>query len=1154
MGHPTSDTIIMTPDPAPQQKSPTRIIVPAIILVAIVLLTIALLWRGSSPKSDVAKNDKNAASSGRLGGVAFSSDDSQNIANDAVAPQEQPGESAEGNNESAEADPNLTVTKGIVVDRDDRPIGGVDLLAYSTTPNLGESITGEQPFKAKSQPNGKFVFRKIPKSPPRLLRITTPFGGDWSIEKVVDARPGDSDVKVVVVPTFSSGRVAGKIVDGVNGPGVPDFEVQLQDIVGKAGIMTIISDASGAFEFKNLRTGAFRFVSPSLESGKSLREILDPMNPENVGSAASLGVVPISEQMPYGERILVLGGALRLSGRVVDDINNQGVGGVSLSGIEGTGDGENISEMGLVTVTAADGSFTFENCAAALRPGLEDSTPMMGLLLKGDRHILINGSGGGDESFAEPDRQVYWVALKAASDSVIEGIEIRVNAAAKLDGVVSYKDGRPYEGAQIFATRMPSVMLQSPSLIQSQMVTGTDGRFSLNVSPFRTLFAGARTKEGGIFFSEAVAVGPAGAQTKIIIEDDQPVDGLVLDQGGNPVEGAEVALSLLGGELISQIVTSAEGRFTFKRPGGSRSVVRAVKEGFFPSETMEANRYESGVPIILVLSEPAQLRGRVVDEGGIPVQGANLALFGDGSADLQAVIPPTGPDGVFEIGPLRKDKSYSALVAKGNIDVAAYGLVAGGEEKTIVLKLDIVLNCKISATNALGEPVTKYSVALRTAQVFDVDRNPSGSGPWFVSDESGVLELKLAPNTDFFFEVSAEGLGSTTSHMLLWDYASNEMNVNQLVFEFPVVIGSQQSVSGRVVSQSDPSKGVAGLSVRLTPLSENLGQAPAPVTTGADGTFAFAPAMTGGYRFILEGSNRTPLDAPFSFTNAEQAALGDITYYGLGNLSARVLNGDGSPASGVWVELSSNGAGVGFAPNQQTDGEGKVAWNQLAEGQYTLRLPTQNRSTPVDVMPDQDASIEIALGNYSATVNVLYRGAPIQNAPVFLEPSGGGAMISALTNASGSAILSGLSAGEYTVRTTWPNGFFVAQGIYSNPFGPPNQSLSLQGNPEDSQPTLTFVMPSGMLAGAVTEEYIPAPDNLGPVLELYLNGDRSKRLLTRPDVLGFFFLPGLPPGNFQLEFTSDQSNSVYTYSLNDGQEITDLVLPQSSQQAQPQSP
>jgi len=1144
----------MTPDSSPQPQSLKKIILPAIALAAILLLALPFFRGGDSPEVKITQQDDKSGSSGRSGGVGFSSGGGENPSDDSgkgSQPGVDPNESAE---DAPETDPNLTFTKGIVVDRSDKPIGGVELLAFPTTPNLGNTTTSEEPFKAKSRPNGTFTFRKVPKSPPRVLRITTAFGGDWSIEKVVEARPGDVDVKVVVVPTFSSGRIYGRVVDGENGPGVPDIEVRLQDLVGKAGTLTIISDASGAFEFKNLRTGAFRFLSPTPESGKSLRDILDPMNPENMGSAASLGVVPISEQIPSGERILVLGGSLKVSGKVVDDMNDQGVGGVTLEVVEGTGDGENIIQTGIVSTSAGDGTFTFENCAAAIRPGFEGSTPMVGLMIKGEAHILVTASGGASASMFDAEYQVYWLSLSNEADAEVKDVELRVNRAVKLDGIVSYRDGRPYEGAEVFSTRAPSVILQSPSLIRPQMVTLADGKFSMTVSPYMTSYAGARTSEGGIFFSEAVPIGGAGAQTKIIIDDDQPVDGLVLDQGGEPVEGAEVSLTIMGGERISQITSNAEGRFTFKRPGGSRTVVQAIKEGFFPSEIMEANRYESGVPIILVLAEPANLRGRVVDEGGLPVQGAELGLFGDGSSDFDGRIPPTGPDGVFEFGPLRKGKSYSALVAKGNIDVAAYGLVAGGEEKTIVLKLEIVLNCKIIAKNALGEPVPVYSVIFHPAQVFPVDRNPSGSGPWFANDESGVLELKLAPNTDFFFEVTAEGIGSTTSHMMMWDYAASQPNVNQLVFEFPVVIGSQQNVSGRVVSQSDPTKGLGGLSVSLVPLSATLGSGPSPVTTGPDGTFTFGPALTGGYRFVLEGPNRTPLNAPFSFTTPEEAALGDIPYYGLGSLTARVTNADGTPASQVWIELSTDGSGIGFAPNQQTDGDGKIIWTQLAEGRYNLRLPTQNRSTPVEVLPDQEASVDITLGSFSSSVSVLYRGNPIQNAVVILEPASGGPTITALTDPNGLANLTGLSAGEYSARATWPVGFFSAQGIYSNPFIPPSQTLSLQGNPEEPRPTLVFVMPSGMIAGAVTEEYTPSPDNLGPVLELYLNGDRTKRLITRPDVLGFFFLPGLPPGNWQLEFTSDISNSVYQYALNDGQEILDLVLPETTPQTTPQTP
>jgi hypothetical protein len=220
----------------------------------------------------------------------------------------------------------------------------------------------------------------------------------------------------------------------------------------------------------------------------------------------------------------------------------------------------------------------------------------------------------------------------------------------------------------------------------------------------------------------------------------------------------------------------------------------------------------------------------------------------------------------------------------------------------------------------------------------------------------------------------------------------------------------------------------------------------------------------------------------------------------------------------------------------------------LPEGPYVVRLPEYNQFSNVIIAPNQRSEVELQLGGYSLTATVNYKGLPLSDAWIRLVLKSSGATTMVRAGGNGIASASGLLQGEYEVSAYWPEGYFYAQGITYNPFLPPVQTVRLQGDPGEPATSLFFNMPSAMIAGSVTEPYVPTPENPGPVLELYRKSQPGERMMTRPDVLGLFFFPGLPASDYRLEFTSDLTYTFYDYTLADGQEILDLEIPGDSPQ------
>ena len=210
-----------------------------------------------------------------------------------------------------------------------------------------------------------------------------------------------------------------------------------------------------------------------------------------------------------------------------------------------------------------------------------------------------------------------------------------------------------------------------------------------------------------------------------------------------------------------------------------------------------------------------------------------------------------------------------------------------------------------------------------------------------------------------------------------------------------------------------------------------------------------------------------------------------------------------------------------------------------------MRLPVYNRNADATVRNGQTAEVGIELGSYKLSSSVRYRGGPLKGAYVVIKGTVSGQQVTGQTDTAGNVGFEGLASGDYSVTVGWPEGFFFSQGIQFDPFVPPTQSVTLKGDQQtEGVPNLMFNMPTGVISGAVSEDYIPTPENPSPFIEIYPDGKTSPRMLTHPDALGFFFLPGLPAGQYILEFTSDKSSGRYPFTLGDGQEISGVVLPQ----------
>ena len=214
-----------------------------------------------------------------------------------------------------------------------------------------------------------------------------------------------------------------------------------------------------------------------------------------------------------------------------------------------------------------------------------------------------------------------------------ENLMVVVAPREGLGGVVVAEDGVPVPGAQV-EVQVSRRVISSLAGVADQSfeipwraTSDEHGRFEILSAP---AIAGAQIITSCMGFANDFTQAPPKPtlDLRIVLRrlDRTFPRGEVVDAQGRPVEGALVSCNL------SSTRTDTEGRFTidvdreyFEGLGPyAKDEILAVKQGFFPA------RFEKpldGWPAFVTLrleGEPLEIRGRVVDESGAGIAGAEV--------------------------------------------------------------------------------------------------------------------------------------------------------------------------------------------------------------------------------------------------------------------------------------------------------------------------------------------------------------------------------------------------------------------------------------------------------------------------------------------------------------------------------------------------
>jgi hypothetical protein len=421
---------------------------------------------------------------------------------------------------------------------------------------------------------------------------------------------------------------------------------------------------------------------------------------------------------------------------------------------------------------------------------------------------------------------VVGAVVELAADRVVVSAPLRARRAAWAAGTAPAGAGPILPIGELGITLGP-VPFPPPTPVKPALpagsaaepagfLTAADGRFRIDAVPPRafTVRAVARDFAGG----EAQVTATEGGTANVVVTLRRGTEVLarVVDEGGNPVGGAEVTL-LAAGRAAGVAFAGADGRARFANVLGPVAL-RVATPGRAAVERALGPLPEAGSveETVAVAAAGASVSGAVVDGEGRPVGLVAIAAAGPGGAVARAV---SDPHGRFTLRGLAAGR-WRLEARHADFAPAVVWAEAGTDDVEIMLSGGGGVRADVRDALTSG-PILAFAVRARGPNGADLRR----------AFARGELELtSLAPGP---WTLTVEARGYATRELQLEVPAGagpRPVTVDGLRIEL-----DQGAVVGGTVysSHGDP---VAGATVEAGPVHG---------TTGASGGFRLAGVPTG---------------------------------------------------------------------------------------------------------------------------------------------------------------------------------------------------------------------------------------------------------------------------------------------------------------------
>ncbi|MBX3459007.1 MAG: carboxypeptidase regulatory-like domain-containing protein [Planctomycetes bacterium] len=570
----------------------------------------------------------------------------------------------------------------------------------------------------------------------------------------------------------------------------------------------------------------------------------------------------------------------------------------------------------------------------------------------------------------------------------------------KITGTVRYKvDQRPAAGAQVTGENMqggggwwagpqpPGGSARPAKKFIGEAVTDGAGEYTLNLKV--TWYSSADRIEGdedwtagGIQVvarmsgyaparSEAIWVARATRDHKINLQLAVPagISGRVIDAATRKgIHGANVSLWSTDGDQggARHLTTDEQGYFSINDlPAGVYSLwVNAQGySGMRPGEGVGridvARGGERNVGDI-ALTRAAAIIGRVLMQDGKPAVEAavNLQIRGGGWMGNRAHSASTAEDGRFKLEEVEAGvyDLTARLEGVGVVTLEQLNVEAGKERDVGDLKLEKGLTLAGIVTDKSGRGVAGAVVSIRAG---DSD-NPFG-GRWrdsvasTTTNAQGRFEIVAMQEGEFRAVVNADG------------YARLDHSFKFPGSELRLVLSRGGSVEGRVVNQNNEPVHQASVSLishndpqytwfKASPEQNMWGGSEWRATT-EQGSWQIENVPPGTYLVVARADSVTGWVDDIVVDDEKRANAGEIKLGGTGTLRVTVTE-DGQPVPDLKVTVVRGMAFGRGGDGQNTDSNGVVEINGLAEGTWTIMTSRDESNFDTEAMKKRAVTIK----------------------------------------------------------------------------------------------------------------------------------------------------------------------------------------------------
>lgn len=492
-------------------------------------------------------------------------------------------------------------------------------------------------------------------------------------------------------------------------------------------------------------------------------------------------------------------------------------------------------------------------------------------------------------------------------------VNLVLGPSGTIKGTVFKRDGTTAVGSGV------NVTLSGPTFVTT--ATDTQGRFTFDFVPLGNFSIDASDSSnnrgrttGSLTTTSQVAV------SNVAFLGKGTVSGTVKDGTGNPVPNASVNLgsnSIFGGSKSTS--TDGAGHYSFTdvfigsyNVNASSAITRLGGQAS-GAITSDGQTVTSDI----VLTATGSIAGTIFHFGGsTAVPGATISLSNgqtttaDSQGHYRLDFVPVGNYNVDATDPATGDRGRTGASLSTQDQVATVNITLNGVGKVVV-----------TVNDGGGNAVSGAQVNLDSETVFGGRQTGTTQ-----ADGTLIFSHVLAGNY-FVSAVNPQtSLGGTASGNVAVNNTSN----------ITVQLQSSGSISGQVFA-SDGSTPVPNISVQLH------GQVNRQTTTVSGGAFRFATVPSNTYELDAVDSSGTTRArvANVTISTQGQQVVQNLTLTGIGTVTGKILNPDGSVAPGASVSLQSQASTFGRTFNSFSDVNGVYSIAQVPEGQFTVGATLQ---------------------------------------------------------------------------------------------------------------------------------------------------------------------------------------------------------------------